>query len=55
MRSKLAGIVGGIALGLTAALGATIDLGWDFTDQPHVQADNHGPGSPAPVISPRIF
>ncbi|MGW6708458.1 hypothetical protein ACWGDE_26685 [Streptomyces sp. NPDC054956] len=54
MRSKLAGIVGGIALGLTAVLGATGDLGWDFTDQSHVEADLHGPGSPSPVISPRI-
>ncbi|MBT2445528.1 hypothetical protein J7F03_00120 [Streptomyces sp. ISL-43] len=54
MRSKLAGIVGVITLGLTAVLGATTDLGWDFTDQPHIQADTHGPGSPAPAPAARI-
>ncbi|MFI8101501.1 hypothetical protein [Streptomyces sp. NPDC086023] len=49
MRSKLAGIVGIVALGLAVVLGATADLGPDSVNDRTVQADTHGPGSPAPV------
>ncbi|CAM5481721.1 hypothetical protein SAVIM338S_03296 [Streptomyces avidinii] len=54
MRTKLAGIVGIIALGLTVVLGVSGELESNSVDRHSVEADSVGPGSPKPQPSPGL-
>ncbi|MEV7724406.1 hypothetical protein AB0P15_06680 [Streptomyces sp. NPDC087917] len=49
MRSKLAGIVGIIALGLAVVAGVTADPGTVPANVQYVQADGKGPAGPVPA------
>ncbi|MFJ9342469.1 hypothetical protein ACIRP0_24720 [Streptomyces sp. NPDC101733] len=49
MRSKLARIVGIVALGLTVVAGVTADLGTAPVNVRHIQADGKGPAGPVPA------
>lgn len=52
MRTKLAGIVGIIALGLTVVLGVSGELQSNSVDQQSVQAEEVGPRNPSPAPAP---
>nr|WSX51296.1 hypothetical protein OG409_21560 [Streptomyces sp. NBC_00974] len=54
MRTKLAGIVGIIALGLTVVLGVSGELESKSVDGPSVQAEDVGPRNPSPAPSPGV-
>lgn len=54
MRTKLAGIVGIIALGLTVVLGESGEMESNSVDQRSVQAEDVGPRTPSPAPSPGV-
>ncbi|MBT2469647.1 hypothetical protein J7E97_17635 [Streptomyces sp. ISL-66] len=54
MRTKLAGIVGIITLGLAVVLGISGDLESNSADQQSVQAEEVGPRTPSPAPAPGL-